>query len=353
MAIVRLSCRYLSNFAASEALAVKFSSRGPADNEKKTRQPLTFNDVDIVYNPSEKLIDQFMNGYGKQRLNFKRNDIEIWRECFQDRYRLMFTCLKSDGKIIQTLHVFDFPPLNPQDRPHQFEGFLWIDKEYRGADSAAFVDYNCKKELRNVCENPVAQTMPQSVNIFNKMFGNARTGYTLNVSYYKPDEIKIPAALDLEGITLKSAREVPDSDIVKYDNSIFPYERSRYILKHLRDPAGFGKVAYDKNGNVIGFGALIIYPSGECVLTPLYADSTQVAQAIFKSILQEMPLNDKKLLRFHIRSIDQCNGMEWIQPFLKCTPRKDLMAYLMYTDTAPSINYSKVFVNAPYTTCAI
>ncbi|CAO4372987.1 unnamed protein product [Caenorhabditis nigoni] len=65
------------------------------------------------------------------------------------------------------------------------------------------------------------------------------------------------------------------------------------------------KVAYDTSGKVIGFATVIIYPSGECVLSPLYVDDQRVAQAIFKNVLEQIPLDDKKLLRFHVRSVDK------------------------------------------------
>lgn len=105
---------------------------------------------------------------------------------------------------------------------------------------------------------------------------------------------------------------------------------------------------------MIGIGTVVIYPSGECVLTPLYADEPKVAQAIFKSILREIPLNNKKLLRFQIRTIDNNkDGFEWLQPFVRSPLRKEVMGYLTYVTQLPVINYRKVFANVPYTTSAI
>ncbi|KAF1756796.1 hypothetical protein GCK72_013250 [Caenorhabditis remanei] len=321
----------------------------------KPRDQLTMRNVDIIVDPNENLIDEFMNGYGKQRLNFERSDIDMWKRCFKDNYSLVFYCLKDTNTLIQTSHHITFHPLpSNSDLPHQYDGFFWIHPDYRGSDSMRMTDYVVKDRLRSVCDNALAQCFPQTMNLWGRMFGHRNYGHTQYVSYYKMDEMKVPDDLNTDGILIKNATDVPDEDIVKYDQEVFPYERSKYVLTLLRKKNGFGKVAYDENGKVIGFGTVIIYPSGECVLSPLYADDKRIAQAIFKNILEQIPLDDKRLLRFHVRSVDKCQGgFEWIQPFVKCPIRKDLAAYLTYNTHLPVINYKKAFVNFPYTNCAI
>uniref|UniRef100_A0A1I7TVW7 DUF1248 domain-containing protein n=1 Tax=Caenorhabditis tropicalis TaxID=1561998 RepID=A0A1I7TVW7_9PELO len=321
----------------------------------KPRDPLTIRNTDILINPNEQLVDQFMDTYGKQRLNFVKEDIDMWKECFGDRYQLLFIRRKATGEIVHTSHYIDYPPVAPFiDDTHQYQGFFWIHPDYRGVDSMRMTDYNVKYRLQNRSDNAVAQCFPQSMNLWKKMHGHNDYGHIQSVSYYKPEEMRIPDDLNLDGIHIRKATEVPDKDIVKYDQEVFPYERSKYVLTLLRKPNGFGKVAYDDDGKVIGFGTLLIFPSGECVLSPLYADDKRVAQAIFKSILEEIPLDDKKLLRFHVRSVDKCQGgFEWIQPFVKCPIRKETAAYLTYVTHLPTINYKKVFVNFPYTNSAI
>ncbi|CAB05128.2 DUF1248 domain-containing protein [Caenorhabditis elegans] len=321
----------------------------------KPRDALTIHNVDFVIDPDEKMVDEYMKVYGNQRLNFKRNDIDIWRKSFKDSYSLWLVCLKGTNKIVQMSHVLNFPPLpSHNDILHQYHGFFWIDPDYRGKDSMEIMDYIEKLRARNQSDNNVGTYLPPAANMIKKIYGTNNYQHIMYVSYYKPDEMQIPEDLNLDGIFLKNATEVPDMDIVKYDNTVFPYERSKYMLNLLRDPEGFGKVAYDNNGKVIGFGNVIIYPSGECVLTPLYADDSKVAQAIFKSILKEIPLNGKKEHRFQIRSIDQCDGgFEWIQPFVRRPIRKEIMGYMCGIPHHPTVNYKKTYSNTPYTTCAI
>ncbi|CAB97264.1 DUF1248 domain-containing protein [Caenorhabditis elegans] len=332
--------RHLTKVSSNSASSLRTIKYKTVDG--KPRDTLTLQNVDFIINPDEKMIDEYMKVYGNQRLNFKRNDISMWMKSFEGRYALWFTCPKGTNKIIQTSHVITFPPIpSNNDTNHQYRGMFWIDADYRGVDSMILTDYIEKLRIRNQSDNAVAQCMPTSMNLWKKMHGQNDAGHIQNVSYYKPDEMQVPDDLNLDGIFLKNATEAPNMYIVK-------------LLNLLRDPEGFGKVAYDNNGKVIGFGNVIIYPSGECVLTPLYADDSKVAQAIFKSILKEIPLNDKKLLRFQIRSIDQCEGgFEWIQPFVKNPIRKEIMGYLTYETHSPIINYKKAFANAPYTTCAI
>lgn len=181
--------------------------------------------------------------YGKQRLNFKRNDFDIWRESFGDRYNLNFVCLKNSNKIISTSHFIDYPSISdPEVFHHQYQGFFWIDPDYRGLDSMILTDYIAKRGLRLSTDNAVAQCMPPSLNVWKKNYGHNDSGHTQFVSYFELSEMKVPEELKFDGITVKSAKEVPDEDITKYDQGVFPYERSKYILMHLRDPAGFGKV---------------------------------------------------------------------------------------------------------------
>ncbi|EFP10054.1 hypothetical protein CRE_17665 [Caenorhabditis remanei] len=321
----------------------------------KPRDQLTMRNVDIMVDPNENLIDEFMSGYGKERLNFERSDIGMWKSCYGDNYSLVFICPKGTNKIIQTVHYFKFHPISPLiGEPHQYNGFFWVHPDYRASDSMILCDNIVKDGLRTVGGNSVSHCFPSSMKIWRKMFGGNTYSHIQYVSYYKMDEMKVPKDLNTDGILIKNATDVPNEDIVKYDQEMFPYERSKYVLTLLRKKNGFGKVAYDENGKVIGFGTVIIYPSGECVLSPLYADDKRIAQAIFKNILEQIPLDDKRLLRFHVRSVDKCQGgFEWIQPFVKCPIRKELAAYLCYNTHLPVINYKKAFVNFPYTNCAI
>ncbi|CAB3407967.1 unnamed protein product [Caenorhabditis bovis] len=90
------------------------------------------------------------------------------------------------------------------------------------------------------------------------------------------------------------------------------------------------KVAYDKNGKVIGIGAVVAYPSGECVIAPMYCDNMHVARAIFTDILREMPL--EKLWRFHIRSHNKHDeSFEWIKPFIRPQFERKHLAKLLYS----------------------
>ncbi|UMM27111.1 hypothetical protein L5515_010542 [Caenorhabditis briggsae] len=345
--------RRLLKTAPEFSAAIRTATYLTADG--KPRGQLFRRNLEIIIDPNEKLIDAFMDGYGKQRLNFRREDIAMWRETFKDNYRLVFTVLKGTNTLIATTHAITFNPLpNHKDTPHQYLGFYWIHPDYRGVDSMRMTEYIVKKNSKCVSDNAVAQSFPPSLNLWGKMYGHRNYGHIQSVSYYEMNEMKVPEDLDASGIIIKNARDVPDKDIVDYDNTVFPYERSKYVLAVLRSPIGFGKVVYDTSGKVIGFGTVIIYPSGECVLSPLYADDQRVAQAIFKNILEQIPLDDKKLLRFHVRSVDKIDKrFEWIQPFLKCPVRKEVSAYLTYQSHLPTIHYKKVFVNFPYTNCAI
>ncbi|CAB3407968.1 unnamed protein product [Caenorhabditis bovis] len=149
------------------------------------------------------------------------------------------------------------------------------------------------------------------------------------ISFYEMKDIVIPDT-KYDDIVVKNIKDAPISDFVTYDRDIFPYERSDFVKAYIQDKAAFARVAYDKNGKVIGIGAVVAYPSGECVIAPMYCDNMHVARAIFTDILREMPL--EKLWRFHIRSHNKHDeSFEWIKPFIRPQFERKHLAKLLYS----------------------
>lgn len=152
-------------------------------------------------------------------------------------------------------------------------------------------------------------------------------GAAYYVSHYTANEIINPD-LEFEDISVKvkccfgnswtvkvqEFTEVPAEDIVGYDNSIFPYERKDFMLAKFQQ--GFGRVAYDKSGKVVGIGLMSMdTKTGNCDIGPMYCDGTNIAQAIFQNIVQKLPLKDVNEIR--VRCSDHFEGSaKWALPIL-------------------------------------
>lgn len=131
----------------------------------------------------------------------------------------------------------------------------------------------------------------------------------VNVTYistFNSKDIIIPEDLDFSGITVTDAREVPKRDIINYGQTIYPYHREIFIISHMYDKDGFGKVAYDEYGNVIGISQLIVYGTKkDSNLGPIYADNPRVAQAMFASMLKDIKASCTEIAHYEMRSSQQ------------------------------------------------
>lgn len=231
-----------------------------------------------------------------------------------------YTYLKKTDTLISVNSHTVFRPLDPKNEEVVFMGNFWASPNFSGIGN---IVKQQSYDVRFAVGNSMMCADKKTSEWYQKMSGSRDSVLKHHVSYYDFGDLKIPENLDLTRITVKvsyndwdsqhlsvqNVRDVPDSDILNYDSKVFNYERSKFVLSHLRQD--FGRVAYNENGDVVGFGAISVYQSGECSLSPLYADDKQVAQAILKNILEEMTLDTNKFWRLQVLSNDhfpECYG---------------------------------------------
>ncbi|CAI2345838.1 unnamed protein product [Caenorhabditis sp. 36 PRJEB53466] len=224
----------------------------------------------------------------------------------------------------------------------------WIPEKYRGKEILAVVTEYLTREEGMKTRNMLACNTHWSQNFWKQATGNSDiSSCTYYITHYDVDEFQVPKIKD-EGIVVRCIHNETMNNAVDYDQTVFPFKRDRWMRALFEE--GIGRIAYDLEGKVVGIGCVSIYPSGECVISPLYADSKLVAQMIFRSILKELLLTKKKKLwRMQVRSNDQCReSFEWIEPFLNCPLRRVHLSNLSYSIYPPKhfFDFSKIFVNA-------
>ncbi|CAL2032287.1 unnamed protein product [Caenorhabditis brenneri] len=303
-------------------------------------------DYDIVINPDTRLFDKFMIEHGNGRFDFKREDYSTWKASWGDDYRLGLFFLKGTENLVFSFHTIQYKSLKIlPDFRHL--GMAWIPDKYRGTAILKVVTDYLTEEEKMKSQNMLACNVHWSQNFWKKATGKSDTSScTYYISYYEMSEIQIPK-IDDSGVVVKNVNSEVVNDVLKYDQAIFPFNREQWMRSLFLD--GIGRVAYDSNGKVVGIGCLSMYPSGECVISPLYADEKKVAQLIFKSILEEVMSQNEKIWRVQVRSNDQCrDSFEWIEPFLKSPIRRVHLSNLCYSIYPPRhfFDFSKVFVNA-------
>uniref|UniRef100_A0A1I7UUD2 DUF1248 domain-containing protein n=1 Tax=Caenorhabditis tropicalis TaxID=1561998 RepID=A0A1I7UUD2_9PELO len=319
-------------------------------------------DYDVVINPGSRLFDKFMTEHGSKRFDFKKEDYSTWKSSWGKDYRLglflikgmlasvlKINCFFFSGTedMVFSFHTIQYKSLGVQpDFRHL--GMAWIPERYRGKEILKAVTDYLGREEQMRSQNMLACNVHWSQNFWKQATGKSDiSSCTYYISYYEMPEFQIPKIEDDNGIVVKNVNTKTVSDVLKYDRAIFPFNREIWMKSLFLE--GIGRVAYDSNGDVIGIGCLSIYPSGECVISPLYANETKVAQIIFRSILEEISTMNVNIWRFQIRSNDQCReSYEWIEPFLKCPLRRSHLSNLCYSIYAPRyfFDFSKVFVNA-------
>ncbi|UMM19767.1 hypothetical protein L5515_015230 [Caenorhabditis briggsae] len=331
----------------------QLSTRFFASSSMSTIPQITRADVDFLTNPPKKYVDQFMKVHGNDRTVFKQYDISQWQYCFPD-YKFKVIALKGTTRVIAVAHVCPMYPLKGSgNKPMIFMGFGWIEPEYRCPSMAMLQNELCMEEVHSDEDNLVSQINEPGRRFWHLMCGlkehedighrTADVGYK---SFYDAKEVVIPKDLNTNGIYLRNARDVPKRDIIEYDQTIHPYHREKYIISHMYDRDGFGKVAYDEDGKVIGIGQAIIYNNKkDCNLGPIYADEPRVAQAMFKEMLQDIKDSGKFVSQFEVRSAQMApNSFRWISPFLNCKPTRSHICNLVYKHWAPqNIDHTKVY----------
>ncbi|CAP22013.2 Protein CBG00619 [Caenorhabditis briggsae] len=298
-------------------------------------------DLKVVKNPSDSQIEQFQ----KLVVRDGGNEIPMLKETMKERYHLYLLCQK-DSTVVSGTQSIIYKSLNPSTPDFQVFGLF-----YQHENTFNFLPHLMSEmaaDLNSVSMNSggcVGRIFEDSKNaaIWRKVLHTKVRGSTYYVSDYTSDEVFNPE-LEFDDVAVKKFQDIPADDIVKYDNTIFPYQRQELLLAKFK--GGIGRVAYDKSGKVIGIGLVSFdKSSGNCEIGPIYSDTKNAAQAMFHSILGEMNGGFKEI---RVRCSDKFEGSAtWVRPFLRRRHEMTPFAYVKFNRVIPDgLNMSKVFVSS-------
>ncbi|KAF1765031.1 hypothetical protein GCK72_004982 [Caenorhabditis remanei] len=289
-------------------------------------------DVKIIKNPSNEQIEKY------QKLVGGFNEIKLLKETMKEDYHLYLLCHK-DSTVLSGTQSILYKSLNSST-----PDFLSFGLSYQPDNTYHLLPHlmsEMASDLDAVNMNSGGCVDSKNAAVWRKVLHTKVRGSTYYVSNYKADEVFIPE-LEFDDVVVKKFNDVPSEDVVKYDNSIFPYQRQQLLLAKFKN--GIGRVAYDKSGKVIGIGLVSFEESsGNCEIGPIYCDTKNAAQAIFQSILQEM----KGFNEIRVRCSDKFeDSATWIRPFLRCRHEMTPFAHVKFNRVIPDLNLSKVLVNS-------
>ncbi|PIC46600.1 hypothetical protein B9Z55_006239 [Caenorhabditis nigoni] len=332
----------------------RFFSRSALSGKQIT---IAYNNVHVVKNIQDREYDLLWKTVDSQRSDIKKTDLKKFKEAFGDDYHQAFTFVRNTDRLVATNTHIVFHPFRHNEGWENlvFRGKLWISPDVHGSQILSITadqSYDAGFSVGNHSMGFVTNKSYKTMKAYKHMFGSTDMLQKYYVSHYDFGDLCMPKNLNTDGIFIKNARDVPDKDIVDYDSQIFQYERSKYVLGQLRED--FGRVAYNDHGEVVGFGAVSVYPSGECTITPMYADDTRIARTILKSILEEMSLDPEKYWRLKLHSHDHTpESYGWIRPFVKTMTHRTEICTLMCDHKEDGMDFKKVFSMFHPSTCPI
>ncbi|CAB3405452.1 unnamed protein product [Caenorhabditis bovis] len=306
------------------------------------RVMLTPNDVVIHRNPSERLIKNFCETISQYRKDFHEEDIKLLQNTMGDKYNLYLLCLKDSDDVIASSHVINYESI-ATEKGFQTWGLAWHLSKYHANGILTHLIHQMSEELSASTLNVGGCAQPESAAIWRKFLYTRVRGCTYFVSSYKPNELANPD-IDYEKYRIKDVTEIPASDLINYDQTIFPYQRAKMMETLLKN--GISKIAYDEKGNVVGMGCLTTYKSGMATLGPLYCDNSIIAQAIFQNIVKDIPKGSVETIQ--IRCSDKFQeSATWIRPFLRKKQEMTMHSHVKFNRGIPvGLNFTKAYVNS-------
>lgn len=313
---------------------------------------IAYNNVDVVENIQNREYDVIWKTIDSIRSDIKNTDSKKFKAAFGDDFHEALTFVRNTDRLVAMNSHIIYRPLNPKPDPENviFRRKLWISPDVCGNEIEEITAKQSYDVGFSVGNHSMGYATNKTMNSYKKVTGSTDFLQKYYVSHYDFGDLCMPKNLNTDGITVKNSRDVPDSDILGYDAQLFNYERSKYVLGQLREDVG--RVAYNENGKVVGFGAVSLYHSGECFISPMYADDTKIARTILKSILEEITLDSEKYWRLKLHSHDQFQeSYGWIRPFVKTMTHRTEICKLMCDHKQLGMDFSKVFSPFDPTVC--
>jgi len=172
-----------------------------------------------------------------------------------------------DGKMVSCVSAVKY------DNKFAFGGFYIVKDEYRGHDYGIQIYNHLIKYIDGMCLG-IDGVVAQQENY-------KKSGFKFAHNQMRYEGIGIKGRLQPECIQIK---EIPIDDLIKYDTSVFLFNREEFLKKWIAMPQSYS-LAITDNSKIKGYGVI-----RECYkgfkIGPIFAEDKSIAEKLFLSLIE-------------------------------------------------------------------
>ncbi|CAI5452564.1 unnamed protein product [Caenorhabditis angaria] len=226
--------------------------------------------IKVLINPPKELFDEFQEWISEtERWNYRSNEYSIWKSTL-DNFWFYLAIDEETNEIVSAVSLAEQHSLKTE--PIFTIGNYYCVPEWRGRGVS-----------NKLFKMAIAQAGTHNIGLFG-----ATQMAPLYASQIDISQIIIPQQQQT-GLKVREIEEEDWQNVHEYDEQICVIERRKYIRKSLTDVSTISRICQNSSGKLLGFGAIKKVVDGEIYLSPLYADTYEVAVSLVANLLKSMP----------------------------------------------------------------
>ncbi|CAI5452565.1 unnamed protein product [Caenorhabditis angaria] len=227
--------------------------------------------IKVLINPPKELFDKFQEWISEtERWNYRKNEYAIWNASFEKLW-FYLAIEEETNEIVNAVSLARH--LSLKNEPIYTIGNYYCVPRWRGKgiSNKLFKMAIAQAGTDNIGLSGASQMAPLYESRFNFTLSN---NIWHNVGEIDISQIIIPQQQQT-GLKIREIEEEDWQNVHEYDEQIYVSTISR--------------ICQNSSGKLLGFGAIKKVVHGEIYLSPLYADTYEVAISLVANLLKSMP----------------------------------------------------------------
>ncbi|CAB3398445.1 unnamed protein product [Caenorhabditis bovis] len=241
-------------------------------------------EFEIVVNPSQEVFEQIVHHTGEtEDWGFQTADYQYWSTAF-DQFWLFVVVEKGTTNLVASVSLARWE----HDSESLYSiGMYYCVPKYRGTGQGRII-FNRVMDIvgdKNACLTGVVKMSEKyaSVHGFDKI-----APFWHLFGAIKMADLVIPEDIP-QGFTIKNWDQVDFEEIMKYDRTICTRHRDRIMKNWFNLTDTFTKIIFNAENEICGYATIRIVSKNKLSPAPFYADSEEAAEALFASLLNDIP----------------------------------------------------------------
>ena len=177
---------------------------------------------------------------------------------------------------------------------YAFFGHYIVDEPYRGKGYGQLLLNTVIASLPKGC-NLAADVIEESVPWYERTYGVVRAWRNQHVTLTAAQGLQALSRVRTPFVIIRPTYEVQFNRVVEYDTSVHAYPRESFLEKWISAPNCYSFAATDSDGTVVGYTVVrtILDPDDGWKVGPLFADDTQIARSLCKTVFEKVAAEDR------------------------------------------------------------